>query len=156
VYLIRTCTSDESDQIAAVIRAAFEEYRAVLIPMSGAHRETSATVAEKMAHGGAFAAVDSASGALIGCALYAEEPDHIYLGRLSVLPAYRGRGIAHALIAAVENHGRTCGYTAAQVGVRLQLTANRALFERLGYVQTEIRLQDGHPEPTWAVFVKPL
>jgi ribosomal protein S18 acetylase RimI-like enzyme len=156
VYTIRPCTPAEADDLAAVIRAAFEEYRAVLVPTSGAHRESGETVAAKMAHGGAFAAVDAATGALIGCALFSEEPDHIYLGRLSVLPPYRGQGIAHALIAAVEGHGRVRGYHAAQVGVRLQLTANRALFERLGYVETEIRLQEGWPEPTWAVLVKPL
>ena len=43
-----------------------------------------------------------------------------------------------------------------QLGVRLQLPRNRALYERLGYHFVEARTHAGYAEPTYAILEKVL
>jgi ribosomal protein S18 acetylase RimI-like enzyme len=50
-----------------------------------------------------------------------------------VLPAYRGQGVAGALMAAIEASVRAQGLVEVRVGVRGSLPANRRLYEKLGY-----------------------
>ena len=50
-----------------------------------------------------------------------------------MLPAYRGKGVAGALMAAIEASARAHGVAEVRVGVRGSLPANRRLYEKLGY-----------------------
>jgi ribosomal protein S18 acetylase RimI-like enzyme len=50
-----------------------------------------------------------------------------------VLPAWRGRGIAAAMMTFIEEHARALGHPETRVEVRLSLPSNVALYRRLGY-----------------------
>ncbi|MEO8610764.1 MAG: GNAT family N-acetyltransferase [Chloroflexota bacterium] len=141
-------------QVLALILDAFEEYRGVLNPPSGAHRETADTIHKKLVEGGGFIAYVGEKAS--GCVLYEPEANGLYLGRLAVLPDYRKQGVAHALIEAVEN--RACELNLAKVtlGVRVQLSGNRAFFERLGYQVVAYDMHDGFSEPTFMTLEKAL
>ena len=145
--LLRQATAEDAYSLSAVIQAAFEEYRGRLDLPSGAHAETVQAVREKMVR--AEAVVVSVDQNVVGCAFFEPEGDHIYLGRLAVLPQYRGQGIGQKLVAWVEGQARLRGYTRVRLGVRVGLTGNRAFFERQGYHLRSYGSHAGHAEPTY-------
>ena len=61
---------------------------------------------------------------------------YLYVGRVSVLPAFRGRGVATALMAWCEQLALDRGLHEVRLGVRLGLVRNEALYRRLGYRPT--------------------
>ena len=60
-------------------------------------------------------------------------PDHLYVGRVAVLPEHRRRGIAAALMAAMDQVARELGLAEVRIGVRASLPDNQRLYERLGF-----------------------
>jgi ribosomal protein S18 acetylase RimI-like enzyme len=91
-----------------------------------------------------------------GCVFYEARMDFMYLGRLAVLPHYRGRGIANALIAQVETLAYQGGLHHVRLGVRVALPALRATYERRGYRVIEYHTHQGFTEPTYVMLDKPL
>ena len=122
------------------MQEAFAEYAGVLQPPSGAHDETAGDVRRVLARGGGVLAWLEETAA--GAARY--EPRHgaLYVGRVAVLPAYRGRGIASAMMRHLEDVARSLGLARMEVGVRMSLPSNLALYRRLGY-----ELVDVQPHP---------
>ena len=140
--------------LLALVHAAFQEYRPLLNPPSGAHRETLDTIAKRLAEGGAYIAWMGETA--LGCVLIEPEEDALYLGRLAVLPEYRRLGVARLLVEAVENQARASGLNKVSLSVRVQLPRNRAFFERLGYQFVAYHHHDGHTEPTFLTLEKHL
>jgi ribosomal protein S18 acetylase RimI-like enzyme len=140
--------------LLGLVHAAFEEYRPLLNPPSGAHRETVDTIAQKLAEGGAFIAWMGTTA--VGCVLVEHEKDALYLGRLAVLPEYRRLGVARLLIGAVEKQARSFGLSKVTLSVRVQLPRNRTFFERLGYQFMAYHHHEGHTEPTFMTLEKHL
>lgn len=140
--------------LVSLVHAAFEEYRPLLNPPSGAHRETLDTICKKLAEGGAFIAWMGETA--VGCVLFEPEADALYLGRLAVLPDYRQCGVARLLVEAVEKQARSLGLPSVTLSVRVQLPRNRAFFERLGYQFTAYNHHDGYTEPTFLTLEKHL
>jgi ribosomal protein S18 acetylase RimI-like enzyme len=75
------------------------------------------------------------NGAPVGCGRFEFGPERTYIevGRLSVLPAHRGRGIATGMLAWFESRAAALGVPEVRLGVRLNLPRNIALYERAGY-----------------------
>ncbi len=134
------------------MRAAFEEYEGVLDPPSGAHNETIESVKRKLT--GGAAALSSVANEPVGFAFYESVDDLLYLGRLSVLPQWRNRGIGSALVEYVERQARTTGAAGVRLGVRLQLPHLVARYERAGYRITKHMTHTGYPEPTFVFMEK--
>jgi ribosomal protein S18 acetylase RimI-like enzyme len=113
------------------MQTAFAEYIGKLNPVSACHAETVGDVVEAIHQGGAVLAwVD---GFPVGSARYALRSDYFYVGRVSVLPEYRGLGVASVMMDYLEGLARERGYDRMQLGSRLSLPRNIALYERLGY-----------------------
>ena len=143
---IHLATVDDADRIAELVRAAFEEYRGVLVPPSAAHAETGASIRSKLEIGGAF--LVEADGEDVGCVVFYRQEGDLYFGRLSVLPDYRGEGLAIRLVAAVEDEARVHGFAATRLGARLALPQNVGLFESLGYEVHKLESHLGFDQPT--------
>jgi len=151
---LRAATADDIPAIVDVTQAAFAEYASWLTPPSSVGGETPAKVREKLAAGHGVLALDG--GQVVGSVYYAPEHDYIYLGRLAVLPAHRGRGIGAALVAEVERQARALGIARVRLGVRVALPRLRARYERLGYRVYEQRSHAGFAEPTYLMMEKVL
>lgn len=127
---------DDAPLVYRIMRESFAEYDGVLQPQSGANRETLEDVQAAMQQGGAVLAwmgdVPAAS------ARYRLDDDALYVGRVSVLPDYRRRGIGKAVMRYMEQVARRHGYSRVRVGVRMSLPANVALYQSLGYEIAEI------------------
>ncbi|MBS0538851.1 MAG: GNAT family N-acetyltransferase [Proteobacteria bacterium] len=145
--VLRAATPADAPVIAATIAAAFEQYRGKLVPESGAFRETAEGIARELAKG-AGAIVAEQDGSVVGCVMTKCEEGDLYFGRLSVLPAARGLGLAGKLIAAVEADARARQLPGVRLGVRIALPANQKLFQSLGYRETSREAHPGFDHPT--------
>ena len=139
---------------AELIREAFAAQSLATDPPPSALRETAASVAAHLAEGGGAAL--EAGARLIGLVLWAERDGGLYLGRLAVAPAWRGRGAARALIAAGEAEARRRALPRLHLRVRLALDDNRRLFEACGFVAVREGAHPGYAEPTFVVMEKAL
>lgn len=155
---IREAAIADAALIVRLTLAAYEEYRGTLVPASTVFDETEDEVRRHLsgtggnapraggsaAHPGGDAHPGGAliaelDGDAVGCARWSVHEDAapwLYVGRLSVLPAFRGQGIGTALMAACEELARRRAMDEVRLGVRLTLERNEALYERLGYRRT--------------------
>jgi predicted N-acetyltransferase YhbS len=152
--VLRAANEDDLPAALAVLHAAFEEYRAWLDPPSGVHRETVESLRAYLARGHLTLAL--LGNKIVGCVLYHAEADHMYFGRLSVLPAVRNQGIARALVDHVEACSRDLSLPRVRLSVRIAQPHNRAYYERMGYRFVEARAHAGYAEPTYVVLEKAL
>ncbi len=145
--VLRPANAADAAVLATIIAAAFEQYRGKLVPESGAFGETADAIAAEFARG-AGAIVAERNGVVIGCVMTKIEDGDLYFGRLSVLPAARGLGLAGRLIAAVEDDARARGLPGVRLGVRIALPANQRLFHSLGYREISREAHPGFDHPT--------
>lgn len=128
---ITLATPADAPLIHRITQEAFEEYRGVLQPPSSVHAETIEDVRRAFGTGGA--ALAWIGDAAVGSARFAPRPDLLYVGRVSTLPVWRGRGVASALMTFLAGHARTLGLPAVCVEVRLALPGNVGLYRHLGF-----------------------
>jgi ribosomal protein S18 acetylase RimI-like enzyme len=151
---VRPLTIDDAAAAARLIGEAFAAQSRATDPPPGALGETAASVAAKLAEGGGAGA--EAAGALIGVVLWAEKDGGLYVGRVSVAPAWRGLGIARALLAASEAEARRRGLERMTLRVRLALEENQRLFAAFGFAPVGQGAHPGYREPTFMVMEKRL
>jgi N-acetylglutamate synthase-like GNAT family acetyltransferase len=94
-------------------------------------------------------AVAEATDVVVGSALWAEQDGGLYLARLSVDPAWRGRAIARQLVAAAEAAAHAMQLPRIHLSTRLALIDNRRLFAACGFVETARQAHPGYAEPTF-------
>jgi predicted N-acetyltransferase YhbS len=146
-FSVRAMQQPDARAVAALIRAAFAAQSAVTDPPPSALRVTAEDIAACLrADGGAVA---EAAGLLAGSALWNEQDGGLYLGRLAVAPARRGRGIARALVATAEGVARRMALPRIHLSTRLVLLDNRWLFATCGFVETGRAAHPGYAEPTF-------
>jgi GNAT superfamily N-acetyltransferase len=150
---IHRATLEEAPLVLHIMQAAFAEYAGVLNPPSGANHETLTDVQKAMTDGGALLAWDC--DLAVGSARFRPEPDCMYVGRVAVLPEYRGKGVGAALMAAMEDVAREAGRSKIRLGVRMALPGNLMFYEKLGYTVVEI---GPHPKGSdqVATLIKPI
>jgi predicted N-acetyltransferase YhbS len=153
-FRLRPITPADAPAVAALIRQAFASITPPLVPSPSASRETEASVADSIAKGGG--AVAEVAGRIIGSALWDERDGGLYIGRVSVAPDFRRRGVARALVMAGEAEARRRGMPRVHLATRLALVSNRQLFASLGFRETALHAHDGYDHPTWVDMEKPL
>ncbi|WP_422002818.1 GNAT family N-acetyltransferase [Reyranella sp.] len=145
--VLRAATVADAAGIAETIAAAFEEYRGKLVPESGAFRETAGAIADELSRDSG-AIVAERNGRIVGCVMVKLMEGDLYLGRLSVVPALRGTGLARRLVEAVEDEARRRDLAGVRLGVRVVLTGNQRLFASLGYAEIGREAHAGFDHPT--------
>jgi GNAT superfamily N-acetyltransferase len=144
---VREAGVEDAGRLYDVLRRAFVEYEGRLDPPSGVHSETAASLARKIAHGGAL--LCEAGGAAIGCAVYEPFPHYLYVGRFGVVPEARGRRAGDLLLEAAEARARALGYREVRLNVRLVLDRLRGYYEARDYAPIDYLTHEGYPGPTY-------
>ena len=152
--MLERARPEDAPALRAVVAAAFAEYEGKLDPPSGALSESDASLRDRILGGGAWQCVHG--GTVVGCAFVTPRGDHLYLGRVAVLPAWRGHGIGDLLLARIELQARELGLPSVQLAVRLTLPRLRAWYTARGYTLLEERAHLGYAVPTFAQLVKRL
>src|SRR5215472_14204762 len=151
-FSLRAMEERDAAAVAALIRAAFAAQSVPTDPPPSALRVTRDDVVAHLRTG--CGAVAEADGELAGSALWAAHDGALYLGRLAVAPAWRGRGIARALVAAAEEAARRMALPRVRLSTRLALLDNRRLFAACGFVETSCEAHPGYAEPTFVILEK--
>src|SRR5262249_10832579 len=136
------------------VRLAFSMQSRPTVPPPSALMESAATITEHLAIGGGAVVEDR--GEMIGVVLWNEEDGGLYVGRLSVHPEHRRRGIARLLMTEAEGEARLLGWPRMPLGVRLSLDDNRRFFASCGFVETTVHSHEGFTEPTWVTMERRL
>ena len=146
---LRALEPGDAQAAAALIRAAFATQSVATDPPPSAVRETATTVAASLAADGQGGFAAWHADAMAGCVLWQLQPHGLYLGRLAVHPNHRGRGVAQALVGAVEAQARLLGLPRVVLSTRLVLADNRRLFARCGFAETAQHAHPGYERPTF-------
>ncbi|GAB2174905.1 GNAT family N-acetyltransferase [Dongia sp. agr-C8] len=152
--VIRPAAPSEAAVLLDVMRRAFAEYRGVLVPESSVFVETPELIAQKLAGGGGFLVLQDDRP--VGCIIAEDKDGHGYLGRLAVDPTLRRQGLARRLMRTGEGFVQARGHKLCEVQVRIALAGNIALFQSLGYRETDRRSHPGYAQPTYLVMEKSL
>jgi ribosomal protein S18 acetylase RimI-like enzyme len=126
----------DAETVHRAMQSGFREYDGVLDPPTGSLGETVDDVRRGIEAGGAVVA--RLDGAVVGCARFELGGDEMYVGRVTVLPEFRRRGIAAAMMSALEREAKEAGVSIVRVGVRMSLPENVSLYRRLGYQLVDI------------------
>lgn len=134
--IIREAEPHEMELVHRVMKQAFAEYAGRLMPESGALRESFEDIIRKTAGcGGAILVWNGQEP--IGSAQYVRKDNYLYIGRVAVLPNWRGRGIGKGMLEALEEMAIAAGLRETQVGVRLSIPENVEFYRRMRYVEME-------------------
>ena len=152
--IVRAMIPADCPAVAALIRRAFAAQSVPTDPPPSALRETEVSVAAHLTAGGG--AVACAAGHIVGSVMWEPRDGGLYLERLAVDPAWRGQGIARALVGAAEAAAALAGEPRLHLGTRLVLTDNRRLFAACGFVEIAQHAHPGYAAPTWVEMEKRL
>jgi ribosomal protein S18 acetylase RimI-like enzyme len=150
--IIREAGHDELNTVKQIIHDSFKEYTGILHPPSGALRETVDSIQKRIDDGGG-AIVALVDGEAVGAALYEYKEQFMYIGRVAVLPRFRGRGIGKAIVLYLENLAKAAGCLTTRIEVRLSLPGNLTMYQRLQYIPIE---EHEYPDKTdrWYIMSK--
>ena len=145
--LIRPYSPNDLEPLLALIKAAFKEHEGVVDPPPSAASKTLAVLQEELSDFGALVVEDE--GRLVGCVFYKPKDDSLYLGRLSVLPDYRGRGIASSLLKRLESEAHQRDLAALSLNVRLALKNQQNIYRHWGFEVSGYGTHEGYSNPTF-------
>lgn len=129
---VREADTDDAESVTSVIHAAFEA-RPSLDPPSTALTETTASVADSLAHhGGLVCHVD---GGAAGALLFADRGKALGLRRVSVAPHFQARGVASAMVGVAEEVAADRWYDDVALLARAELPATVSFWNRRGYAE---------------------
>jgi GNAT superfamily N-acetyltransferase len=137
-YVIRPATRADAPGAAACVDAAYRHYvdrnGKVPAPMRDDYAQVIAahdvTVAE---HGGE----------IVGVLVLREAEEGFLLDNIAVRPGHQGTGLGRCLLELAEDKARAAGYSSIYLYTQEIMTENRALYERIGYVEYARRHEVG-------------
>lgn len=110
---------------------AFSVYRDS-VPPSSALDETTESIMQSLKHG-KEAVILYVENKPVAMARFTLEETSLYFYRLSVIPAFQGKGLAKRLIQWLETYAKECGKESLLCKVRMSVSRNIALYESIGF-----------------------
>lgn len=154
----RPVRDDDAPALIALVGAAFDEHPGCVLDLTGIDADLVAPATTAAAAATAWWVVPGTEGdlhATVGCGPVIEGTAE--LKRLYVAAAARRRGLASALVRAVEVHAAARGATRVELWSDTRFTDAHALYGRLGYQPTgeDRELHDPSATTEWR-FVREL
>lgn len=136
--MIRRAATGEAAAIAALVERAYAPW----VPVIGRRpAPMDDDYGARCAAGEAW--VMERDGAILGALVLEDAADHLWLDNVAVEPALKGGGLGRALMAFAEDEARRRGFAELRLLTHQRMTSNIALYTRLGYIETERRVEDG-------------
>ena len=130
--------------VLALIRREFAYMDGRIDPPSSMHRLSPEEVSHQCEAGEVWSLVTPP----VACMFLTPKPGRLYLGKLAVDGAQRGRGLAARLVALARERALALGYGVLELQTRIELTENHAAFARMGFVRTAETAHEGYARPT--------
>ncbi|MEN9411237.1 MAG: hypothetical protein RL216_3211 [Pseudomonadota bacterium] len=140
------------DALLALLHRAFAYMDGVIDPPSSLHRLTPTVIADLSRTAEVWAIGDPP----LACVFLTPRDDALYIGKLAIDPAEQGKGHARRLITLAETRARALVLPALELQTRVELTANHAIFARLGFTRTAATAHPGYARPTTLTFRRAL
>ena len=80
---------------------------------------------------------------IVGLVVLLPKPDYMLLDNVAVAPEKQRRGFGRLLIRFAEDRARQCGYKEIQLYTNEAMLENIAIYNKLGYRETDRRLESG-------------
>ncbi|MEO8529838.1 MAG: GNAT family N-acetyltransferase [Deltaproteobacteria bacterium] len=138
--------------VMALIRRAFAYMEARINPPSSM---TKMTLDDARGHAKSHEIWAIGSPPIAACFLTIE-PRRLYLGRLAVDESHRGQGLARRLFELAEQRAHVLNLPCIELGSRVELTENHAIFRKAGFEVYAEGTHDGFDRPTTLWFRKSL
>lgn len=87
------------------------------------------------------------------CMVLTPQEGALYLGKLAVAAAARGRGVSRIMVAAAADRARTLGLPRLTLQTRIELTENQTTFLHLGFREAGRTAHPGYDRPTSITYV---
>ncbi len=133
-----------------LVRGAFADMDGVVDPPSSIHRLDRAGMARAAAEGEVWVIGDPP----LACVTLTPGDGHLYLGKLAVAEAARGRGLARGLVDLACDRARAMGLPEVRLQTRVELTGNQAAFRALGFREVGRSAHPGHDRPTSITYAR--
>lgn len=88
------------------------------------------------------------------CVFLKRNGDRLYLGKLAVSAAERGRGLARKAVELAEQQAVWQGIPELELHVRIELSENHSVFKKLGFIKVSDGAHDGYDTPTFITMRK--
>lgn len=131
-------------EVLTLIRREFAYMEGRIDPPSSMARMSTEDLAEQARQGEIWVIGSPA----MACMVLTPKGDALYLGRLAVDRAARGKGFARTLVEVAVDRARTLGFLAVELQVRVELTDNQRAFEAMGFRQTNATSHPGYDRVT--------
>ena len=137
---LRPATELDADGVAACVRAAYRRYVRRIGKRPGPMREDYRRVVRER-----NVLVAEHGGKVVGVLVTGPARRGFLLDNVAVHPAAQGRGVGRALLSRAEDEAKGAGHRSIWLYTHERMTENRALYERIGYVEVARRIEHGFP-----------
>ena len=134
--------------VLGLIQGAFAYMDGRIDPPSSMHRLTAETL-DGYAENGEIWAIGQPP---LACFILTRRRDSLYLGKISVAPFARGRGLARRLVDLADQRARELGLPWLELQTRVELIDNHATFTALGFSMTGETAHPGYAQTTSLTF----
>ncbi len=143
---VRAAGSYDWGAVLALIRESFAFMEGRIDPPSSMLRLTEAEVARQAEAGEVWVIEDGAGP--VACVFLTVKPGCLYVGKLAVAAAWRGQGLARALVDQAARRAVALGLAALELQVRVELVENQAAFAAMGFVKVGETAHQGYDRAT--------
>ena len=82
-------------------------------------------------------------GTIVGAIVLGVDDEGFAIDNVAVHPSHQGRGLGRALLELAEAEAQRDGFDSIYLYTHEKMTENRALYERIGYVEYDRRVERG-------------
>jgi len=137
---IRSAIADDLPEIRRIVRAAYLPYMLRMgRPPAPMLDDYAARMTITSLH-----VLERKDGGLSGIIVLLPRADHLLLDNIAVDPAWHGQGFGRRLMNFAETEARRLGLPEIRLYTNALMTENLALYPRLGYRQTDRRMEQGY------------
>ena len=137
---LRPALPSDAPGIAACVCEAYVHYIERIGKQPGPMLEDySLVIAEHMVH------VAAQGGLVLGAIVLKTTDEGFYLDNVAVRPFAKGTGVGRMLLELAESQAKQRGYTSIYLATHELMVENRALYNRIGYVEYDHRVVSGYP-----------
>jgi len=144
--------------VLALIQRCFAYMDGRIDPPSSMHRLTVEAVRAQADEGEVWLidGPEGPDGAPVACVFLTPRADCLYLGKLAADPAFRGRGLARALVECAMDRAAALGLPAVELQARVELVENHRAFAAMGFAKTGETAHAGYDRPTSITMRRPV